>query len=192
MPRPAGTVFSALTFLFALGAAALAAEAAPSLEVGSSLESPTGPEGTASCAVTPDQVQSKPRVRRGVLGWLYRYTRNIDIERSGGAPQPFILRSPLLTAAPDRSDCEDVFVAPPRAEACAVVAVNPGSEKNARTVTVPLPQYHAATARMLEAEIRDRLMNGETVVLRTLKGVELRLDGGVVRFVVARTCRTDV
>jgi hypothetical protein len=132
----------------------------------------------------------KEHSRGGVLGWLYRYTRNIDIERVGSLPLPGFLRSPLLGSLPGRTeDCDPARLLDAATD-CAVVSLDPGAE-HSRTVTVPLPQMGVTTPSGLAERIHERLAIGEWVSLRTTREKTIRFDREHVRYVEAEACRRD-
>lgn len=146
------------------------------------------------CAVARrQQVQEREpeqSTRRGVLGWLYRYTRNIDIERVGVSRLPGFLRSPLLGSLPARTqDCDPVRELE-EATTCAIVSLDPGADES-RTVTVPLPQMGVTTPSALVDRIHEDLAIGEWVSLRTNRDETLRFDRHKVRYVEAEACRKD-
>lgn len=153
----------------------------------------TGPPTGTPCAVAQvparDQ-ERKPRARRGVLGWLYKYTRNVDLERAGSSRLPGFLRSPLLGSLPGRPENCDPTPSLEEPTTCAVVALDPGSTDE-RTVTVPLPQMSVTTAAGLEERIHEQLALGEWVSLRTNRGETIRFDRRKVRFVETSVCRKD-
>lgn len=137
----------------------------------------------------PQVAQRKQQERRGVLGWLYRYTRNIDLERTASSRLPGFLRSPLLGSLPGRDDDCDPSPLDQVTE-CVVVTMDPGSDHE-RRATVPLPQMSVTTPRGLEDRIQEQLGLGEWVSLRTNRGTILRFDRERVRFVEAKPCRSD-
>jgi hypothetical protein len=150
--------------------------------------------GSPDCAMAqgPQQRQTPARRRHSrMFGWLWRSTRNVDIERTG-APLLFYLRSPLLTTIPDRSECPDELAEhePNVPAACASLAVNPGQD-DAYSVAVTLPQLAASSPAKLAATLRDRLDRGERVTLRALGGAEIELSPERIRQVQARTCVAD-
>jgi hypothetical protein len=148
-----------------------------------------GPDHSAGrCAVVDQDRQAKKRPRRGVLGWLYRYTRNIDVER-GSTPLPLFLRSPLLTAVPTPSDCETESE-PIHGQECAAIVVS--VEKDASlTTAVPLPQLGASTPARLADAVRTRLADGEAVELKTSRGGLIDLIPDHVRGIEAKNCVVD-
>jgi len=191
MPVPTRRLTGTAAALIILLAAPAAAEPAGSLDVpvprlAVELAAPaSGPD----CVV--DDVQQRPGRRKSrMFGWLWRSTRNVDIERTG-APMSFYLRSPLLTGNREHAECpvEDDGAAM-TIRSCAALAVNPGHD-DGWNVTVALPQFDAATPHQLEDALRVRLDAGERVVLRVLGGRDVELDPERVRQVDARTCTTD-
>ena len=95
-----------------------------------------------------DQQRQTRRHSSGVLGWLYRYTRNIDIEH--GSSVPFYLRSPLLNALTATLQCGNEAMAAARDAECALLEVNQGND-DAWTIALPLPQLEASSpARLAE------------------------------------------
>ena len=217
MPEPARRmtgVFAILLLAGASSAGALEVPAAPSDEVLPevlparliplqpeimaglwSLE--VGPEGcgTAQTQAQEPQRQTTQTSRRRqsrMFGWLWRSTRNIDIEKVG-APLLFYLRSPLLSGLPERNDCPDgpSVAASARAVAtCAAVAVNTGHE-DAWNVAIALPQLDAGSPGKLAETLRMRLSRGESVTLRAMGGNEIEFDPDRVRRVEARGCVAD-
>lgn len=178
------------------GAALLLSIVAPA---GAAAADESGPEPTiggavsAACAVAQVPVQGdadKDRTRRGVLGWLYRYTRNTDVERVGGSRLPGFLRSPLLGSLPGRPDDCEAVPSLDVATTCAVVSLDPGAD-HARTVTVPLPQMGVTTPAGLADRIHEKLAIGEWVSLRTNRQETLRFDRRRIRYVEAKGCRKD-
>jgi hypothetical protein len=143
------------------------------------------------CAVQgPVRQEEKARVRGGVLGWLYRYTRNIDIERVGSSRLPGFLRSPLLGSLPGRDQDCDPVPSLDEATTCAVVSLDPGAD-HARTVVVPLPQMGVTTPSGLADRIHEQLAIGEWVSLRTTRDETIRFDREKIRYVEAEACRKD-
>jgi hypothetical protein len=150
----------------------------------------SGPDTPAGrCAVDQDrqdrQSATKKKSRRGVLGWLYRYTRNIDVER-GSTPLPLYLRSPLASVAVP--DCED-SATEPHAEQCAVISAS--LEKESLTTTVPLPQLDAPSPARLADAIRARLAAGEHVSLHSAAGTYIELDPETTHHVETKNCVID-
>ena len=190
----ARAVIGTIAFILILGPATVAGEVAdgrqPWLPV---LHGSAGLIGECDL-VTPLQDQdAKPRVRRGVLGWLYKYTRNIDVERAGTVRMPGFLRSPLLGALPGRSDvdCKDrETTILDGVVSCAVISLNPGSEESI-IFTAPMPQLGEATLAGIEDQIRERMSRGEKVALSTSKGGVVRIRPDEAGYVSARACRTD-
>jgi len=178
-------IILALTPAVAAGEVATSAASTAPRSIGAA-----GPAAGCDVVVPQDQ-ESKPRARRGVLGWLYKYTRNIDVERAGSPRLPGFLRSPLLGALPGRSDadCERDTPAFDGVVRCAVISVNPGSDE-AIIFTAPMPQLGETTLGGIEEQVRERLSRGEKVALETSKGglIRIRSDAG---YVSARACRTD-
>jgi hypothetical protein len=193
------------------GVPASAAEVAPLTTVppGAPAHFESSPENLTMIAArgTPDlracALQQDPRQRpvrqaatkrsrqSRMFGWLWRSTRNIDIERTG-APMLFYLRSPLLTALPERADCpHEMMAQEPRELAnCASLAVNSGSE-DAYSVAVSLPQLAAGSPAKLGDTLRGRLERGTPVTLRALGGAEIEFSPDRVRQVEARACTAD-
>jgi hypothetical protein len=178
------------------GAALLLSIVAPAGATASDVSGPEpviGESVTAACAVAQGPVQgdaARDRTRRGVLGWLYRYTRNTDVERVGGSRLPGFLRSPLLGSLPGRqADC-DAGPSLDGATTCAVVSLDPGAD-HARTVTVPLPQMGVTTPAGLADRIHEKLAIGEWVSLQTNRQETLRFDRRRIRYVEAKGCRKD-
>ncbi len=74
-----------------------------------------------------DQQRQTRRHSSGVLGWLYRYTRNIDIEH--GSWVPFYLSSPLLMWRQTATlQCGNEATAAARDAECALLEVNQGDD----------------------------------------------------------------
>jgi hypothetical protein len=149
-----------------------------------------------ACAVQdprqrPVRQTTAARRRPRMFGWLWRSTRNIDIERTG-APLLFYLRSPLLTALPERADCDhEIMVQEPQEPAaCASLAVNAGSQ-DAYSVAVMLPQLSAGSPAKLGDTVRDRLQRGTPVTLRALGGAVIEFSPNRVRQLEARACTAD-
>jgi hypothetical protein len=145
--------------------------------------------GPECLALEPPQRAARRRPR--MFGWLWRSTRNIDIER-GGAPLLFYLRSPLLSGFRERADCpgEATITPRPHAEVCASLSVNPGHD-DAWSVSVTLPQLESSTPAKLGEVLRDRLEHGARVTLRALGGRELQLDPARVATVEAKPCISE-
>lgn len=120
------------------------------------------------------------------LGWLYRYGRDVEVERGTVAPPSFYMRSPLLSGLYRKPDC------PPEgaAETCAEVTLV-GDDDAAIAFDVPLPQLEAKTPEALRDAIRSGLAEGETMVLRTTDGEAFDLMPGTVREIGAGVCRLD-
>jgi hypothetical protein len=181
-----------------LGAVMVMLVMAPSHLQAASLSGPTdygylsGPsDGTCVVAQVPVRDQKrKPQAHRGVLGWLYKYTRNVDLERAGVSRLPGFLRSPLLGSLRGRTENCDPAPSLEQPTTCAVVALDPGSSGE-RTVTVPLPQMSVTTTEGLEERIHEQLALGEWVSLRTNRGETIRFDRKKVRFVQTSVCRKD-
>lgn len=154
----------------------------------------TGDRVSPDCDVQqrPQHAQDRrnPARRRGFrrFGWLWRSTRNIDIERTG-APRLFYLRSPLLAAVPDPENCavEGATQALHDPAPCASLAVNPGHE-NAYSIAVTLPQLTAVSPADLAEHLRTRLERGESVTLQALGGAEIELNPARIQQIEARTC----
>jgi hypothetical protein len=175
----------AVAFMLALMPAAVRAE--PVGPVGPALR--LGPENPSGrCAVIDQDKQTRRKPRRGVLGWLYRYTRNIDVER-GSTPLPLFLRSPLLTAVPAPVDCAG-GTGETHAEECAAIVVT-AEKDEAVTVAISLPQLGATTPARLADAVRNRLSDGETVELRTSGGGAIELLPAHVRRIDAKNCVVD-
>ena len=138
------------------------------------------------------QATSARRRQSRMFGWLWRSTRDIDIERTG-APLLFYLRSPLLTALPERSECAHEMVQPEPDEpaSCASLAVNAGSH-DAYSVAIALPQLAAGSPASLGDAVRGRLGRGSPVTLRALGGAEIEFSPHRVRQIEARACTADV
>lgn len=145
---------------------------------------------TDGCPALWQLRQQRPADRRRApwgLGWLYRYGRDVEIERGTVAPPSFYMRSPLLSGLYQRNDC------PPTdgpAESCAEVTLV-GDDDAEIAFEVPLPQLQAATAPALRDRIRAGLADGETVVLRTTDGEDFDLMAGSVREIGTGMCRID-
>jgi hypothetical protein len=193
MPVPTRRLTGIAAALLLLLAAPVVAERTGSIDIpvprllDSSAVEPGGPDCVAN------DVQQRPGRRKSrMFGWLWRATRNVDIERTG-APMPFYLRSPLLAGFRERAECppehgeagEDMTI-----RSCAALAVNPGHD-DGWSVTVALPQFDAATPDKLEDALRTKLDAGEHVVLRVIGGRDVELDPERVRQVAARTCTAD-
>jgi len=148
-----------------------------------------GPDHPAGrCAVIDQERQTKKKPRRGVLGWLYRYTRNIDVER-GSTPLPLFLRSPLLTAVPMPMEC-DGEAGETHAQECAAIVVT--SEKDDPiTTAVTLPQLGASTPARLAEALRSRLAGGEAVELKTSGGGKIDFLPDHIRRIEAKNCVVD-
>jgi len=152
---------------------------------------------TRSCALEQDPRQrpvraaASQRRRPGrMFGWLWRATRNIDIERSG-APVLFYLRSPLLTALPERECPHELLPDEPEEPAtCASLAVNAGSE-DAYSVAIVLPQLAARSPARLGDTVRGRLERGSSVTLRAVGGAEIEFSPDRVRQIEVRGCTVD-
>ena len=178
-----------------VGAAALLLVAIPVAAADAPIPAPadfsfTAMESECEKAQVPQGSDAKERTRRGVLGWLYKYTRNIDLERAGGSRLPGFLRSPLLGSLPVRSENCDALPSLDEPATCAVVALDPGSDGE-RMVTVPLPQLGVTTPASLADRIHERLAHGEWISLRTNRAETMRFDRHKVRYVEAEACRKD-
>jgi hypothetical protein len=121
------------------------------------------------------------------LGWLYRYGRDVDLERSASTPFSFYLRSPLLSGLQDARGCPRPGT-PDGDEDCAIVTVRTGVDQEI-TLEVPLPQLEARNVRRLRTGLRDRLERGEPVRLLTTEGEDIEIQPGAAREIDARACR---
>lgn len=144
---------------------------------------------TDGCPALSQVRQQRPPDRRAPwgLGWLYRYGRDVEVERGTIAPPSFYMRSPLLSGLYRRGDCPPADGA---AESCAEVTLV-GDDDAEIAFEVPLPQLEAATAPALRDRIRADLADGETVVLRTTDGEDFDLMAGSVREIGTGMCRLD-
>lgn len=213
MPLKFGRFTVAILSAGLLGVAPVAAEAATpafppeAARIGPAQENPGRPlavrlrtlerEGPDHCLPAErDDQQAESRDRRRhsrMFGWLWRSTRNVDLEKTG-TPLLFYLRSPLLSALSDR-DCpqeEERLTLPLQTDAatCATIALNAGS-RDALNVVVGLPQMDAATPTELEAALRVRLERGERVVVRGLGGTPIRLNPDEIRRLDAKKCAAE-
>jgi hypothetical protein len=144
--------------------------------------------------VEPAQERQKPSRVPRVLGWLYRWARGFDIEKSNTTPPLLYLRSPLLSGFQEPVGCPhgDEARPAPGARSCYAVTASNGFD-HLVTYLVPLPQLGARTPRELTTSLRQRLDKGETVGLKTIGGgvVELTPDEAVSLDVRACEDRTD-
>ncbi len=116
------------------------------------------------------------------LGWLYRYGRDVEVERGGVVAPSFYMRSPLLSGLYLRPDCDDDDAA-----TCAQVTLV-GDDDAEIVFEVPLPQLGASAPATLRDHIRSGLGSAETVVLRTTDGEDFELMPGAVRQVDVAVC----
>jgi hypothetical protein len=119
------------------------------------------------------------------LGWFYRYTRNLDTERTTLSPFSAYLRSPLLSGFYERRGCQSDATKVEESD-CAELIAKVGAQE--KTMTVTLPQLDARDGRSLRETITDRLDRGEPVVLSSVDGEEHELDPAITRDVVVRAC----
>ncbi len=145
------------------------------------------------CLESAQEKQGPRRVPR-VLGWLYRWARGFDIEKSNTTPPLLYLRSPLLSGFREPAGCghEDAGAQERKANTCFAVTASNGFD-HVVTYLVALPQLGSDTARELTAALRQRLDEGEAVALKTIGGgvVELTPDRAVSLDVRACEVRTD-
>lgn len=130
--------------------------------------------------------QGRPHRRRlpWGLGWLYRYGRDVEVERGNLVAPSFYMRSPLLSGLYLRPDCDD------QDTACAEVRLV-GDERDVIAFEVALPQLGAETPGTLRDHIRSGLESTGTVVLRTTDGEEFELMQDAVHEVHAQACTRE-
>lgn len=145
------------------------------------------------CTEPAQEVQEPRRVPR-VLGWLYRWARGFDIEKSNTTPPLLYLRSPLLSGFREPAGCghQDAATQERNVSACFAVTASNGFD-HVMTFLVTLPQLGANTARELTAALRQRLDEGEAVPLKIIGGAVVKLtpDRAVSLDVRACEVRTD-
>lgn len=137
----------------------------------------------------PDQERQTGRRLPKVFGWLYRWARGFDIERSTTSVPLVYLRSPLLTGFQEPADCppSDTLPEAPVASICVAITAGAGTA-HLSTWLLSLPQLGARTPSELESMLRDRLGSGEAVMLRGLGGAAVELGPALAGDLRARAC----
>lgn len=185
-----------LTLVIAVAVPATAAGTAAALPGTITGAPPAGP-GTkphdlrCTGAVDPAPQQAKGRVPR-VFGWLYRWARGFDVERSTTPPPVLYLRSPLLAGFQDPVGCPPAQPAAERTprQTCVAIVTGDGQDRP-ETWLALLPQLGARTPDELAAVLRERMDVGETVPVRLIGGAAMLLDPGTVGELAVRKCGTD-
>ena len=142
----------------------------------------------------PDQ--TSPRQRRdrrptGPLAWLFRLTRDHELERSD-RPFAFYLRSPLLSGLYSCPPHATAGAKPPeQIDDCAELTITTVAQQE-HTIHVLLPQYEAKNVKRLRAFVDDRLESGEVVTLIMTGGEPFSIRPDETASLATKTCRRGV
>ena len=122
-----------------------------------------------------------------VIGWLYRWVRGYDLEESS-TPAPLLyMRSPLLAGFNEPVGCpRDAEAREYQAPTCVAVTASDGHEHMA-TYLVPL-QLGATTPAELAETLRQRLEQGDHVLLRIVGGGVVKLDPAKGKDISVQRC----
>lgn len=123
------------------------------------------------------------------LGWLYRWARGYDLERSRTPAPNLYLRSPLLSGFDEQSGC--AVPDPTPRVTCVELRTSDGHEHMA-TYLMSLPQMGARTPEELAGRLRKQLAKGKLVALRLLGGGQTDLDPKLALKIEVRACQSEI